>query len=75
MTSASEQAHLTVTVNGATAPCAAGTSVAALVAGITEAERGVAVALNGEVVPRSAWAATGLTEGDRIEVLTAAQGG
>lgn len=37
--------------------------------------RGVAVALNEEVVPRSRWAATRLTHGDRIEVLVATQGG
>ncbi|HWC13128.1 MAG TPA: sulfur carrier protein ThiS [Actinomycetota bacterium] len=36
---------------------------------------GVAVALNGEVVPRAAWASTKLTRGDRVEVLVAAQGG
>ena len=39
------------------------------------APRGIAVAVNGEVVPRSAWEATGLQPGDRVEVLTAAQGG
>jgi sulfur carrier protein len=37
--------------------------------------KGVAVALNGDVVPRSAWPATRPAEGDRIEVLTAVQGG
>lgn len=36
---------------------------------------GVAVALNGAVVPRSLWAQTLLTSGDDIEVVTAAQGG
>ena len=33
------------------------------------------VARGGTVVPRSAWSATGLAEGDRVEVLTATQGG
>jgi sulfur carrier protein len=66
---------MTVVVNGDRTPIPEGASVAALVARLTEAERGVAVALNGEVVPRSAWADTGLADGDRIEVLTAAQGG
>jgi len=37
--------------------------------------RGVAVALNGEVVPASAWASTRLTDGARLEVLRAVQGG
>ena len=36
---------------------------------------GVAVALNGAVVPRSLWAQTFLVTGDDIEVVTAAQGG
>jgi len=38
-------------------------------------ERGVAVALDGEVVARSAWRTTTLAEGARLEVLRAAQGG
>ena len=37
--------------------------------------QGVAVAVNGEVVPRSGWASTELAEGDEIEVLMAVQGG
>ncbi|MFC7530419.1 sulfur carrier protein ThiS [Actinoplanes sp. GCM10030250] len=50
-------------------------SVAALVAEITSANRGVAVAVNGTVVPRSTWSAVDLADGDKVEVLTAAQGG
>jgi len=37
--------------------------------------RGVAVALQGEVVPRAKWAATVLHDGERVEVLAAIQGG
>jgi sulfur carrier protein len=44
------------------------------VAAVTEARRGVAVALNGEVVPRSEWDRP-LADGDAVEVLTATQGG
>jgi sulfur carrier protein len=36
---------------------------------------GVAVAVNGEVVPRGAWERTPLAEGARVEVLAAVQGG
>jgi sulfur carrier protein len=50
-------------------------SVQALVERLTAARRGVAVAVNGTVVPRSTWAAVPLADGDRVEVLTAAQGG
>jgi sulfur carrier protein len=37
--------------------------------------RGVAVALDNEVVPRGRWSSTPLAEGARIEVLAAIQGG
>lgn len=42
---------------------------------VGEPRRGLAVALNGEVVPRTGWPATPLRDGDRVEILTAAQGG
>lgn len=37
--------------------------------------RGVAVAVDGQVVPRVEHAATGLHEGARVEIVTAVQGG
>jgi sulfur carrier protein len=37
--------------------------------------KGFAIALNGAVVPRGAWAATALNDGDRIEIIRAMQGG
>jgi sulfur carrier protein len=39
------------------------------------ATRGVAVALDNEVVPRGRWSSTSLREGVRVEVLAAIQGG
>jgi len=39
------------------------------------AARGIAVALNGEVVPRSQYATIELTEGATVEIVTAVQGG
>ncbi len=36
---------------------------------------GVAVALNGSVVPRSEWPSTFLRTSDRVEIVTAAAGG
>jgi sulfur carrier protein len=63
-------------VNGAPAPLPSPATVGALVGAMTgNGGRGIAVALNGEVVPRSAWDDTHLEPGDRVEVLTAAQGG
>jgi sulfur carrier protein len=64
-----------ITVNGEPDEVADGTTVADLVSRHRESPRGVAVARNEEVVPRSRWDATAVAEGDRIEILTAAQGG
>ncbi|UGQ10012.1 sulfur carrier protein ThiS [Yinghuangia sp. ASG 101] len=64
-----------VSVNGEPRPLAPGTTLAALVATMTSATKGVAVAVNEHVVPRSAWPVTVLRAGDRVEVLTAVQGG
>ncbi len=65
----------TVLVNGDPREVAPGTTLAALVAGLTAAPTGVAVAVNDAVVPRAAWPVTRLAAGDRVEVLTAVQGG
>ncbi|MBO2452499.1 sulfur carrier protein ThiS [Actinomadura barringtoniae] len=62
-------------VNGEARELPDGANVAEVVAAVTAAPSGVAAALNDEVVRRSAWAATTLREADRIEVLTAVQGG
>jgi sulfur carrier protein len=64
-----------VRVNGEQRDLANGTNVAEVVGTLTDAERGVAVAVDGEVIPRSAWAATALADGQHVEVLRAVQGG
>lgn len=66
---------MTVQVNGEARELTDGTNVADVVRALTDAERGVAVAVDGEVVPRSAWAATALADGQHVEVLRAVQGG
>ena len=43
--------------------------------GIDADVRGVAVALNGAVVPRGAWGSTRLAAGDSVEVLAPSAGG
>ena len=43
--------------------------------GAADGGRGVAVALDGEVVPRGQWPSTAVREGQRLEVLHAVQGG
>jgi len=64
-----------VIVNGDSRDLPAGMTVETVVAQITEARTGVAVALNDEVVRRSAWASTPVNDADRVEILTAVQGG
>ncbi|MGH3747733.1 MAG: sulfur carrier protein ThiS [Micromonosporaceae bacterium] len=67
---------MNVSINGARRDLLpAEATLADVVATVTAAASGVAVAVNGEVVPRAEWSSTVLGEGDRIEVLTAAQGG
>jgi sulfur carrier protein len=62
-------------VNGEDRDMADGATVGALVAELARSPKGMAVAVNAEVVPRSRWDAVPLRAGDRIEVLSAAQGG
>lgn len=66
---------MTVVVNGERRELHHEATVADVVRLLVESERGVAVALDGEVVPRSAWATTRLRDGHHIEVLRAVQGG
>ena len=62
-------------MNGFEYEVAPSINLAELVARISSAETGIAVAVNDEVVPRHAWRATSVGSGARIEVLTAVQGG
>ncbi|MCW2918619.1 MAG: thiamine biosynthesis protein ThiS [Actinomycetia bacterium] len=66
---------MTVIVNGEPREIADGATVASVVAAVTKATAGVAVALNDEVVRRAEWTATPIRDADRLEVLTAVQGG
>ena len=40
-----------------------------------EVRRGMAVAVDAEVVPRSSWSTTQVSDGARVEIVTAVQGG
>ena len=42
---------------------------------VDNGKRGIAVAVNGAIVPRAAWAQTTLRAGDRIEIVRVLQGG
>jgi sulfur carrier protein len=64
-----------VSVNGDTRVVPDDATLHSVVVSVTESEQGVAVALNDSVVSRAEWPHTRLSQGDRVEVLTAVQGG
>ncbi len=66
---------ITITLNGRRRELDGPKTVAALVDSMGLAPRQVAVALNGEVVPRGDWAATEIADGDTVEIVRAVGGG
>jgi sulfur carrier protein len=66
-----------VTLNGELVVLGDDATVAGAVerAGVNGNARGVAVAVDGDVVPRGEWAETELHEGQSVEVVAAIQGG
>jgi sulfur carrier protein len=68
---------VSVTINGERRELPPGATVSSLVQSLQNAPegRGVAVALEGEVVPRAQWPKTQLSDGATVEVVVAVQGG
>lgn len=66
---------MNVHVNGRDLDVAENATVADALREVGAPTTGVAVALDGAVVPRGAWASTALCDGATVEVLTAVQGG
>jgi len=66
-----------IVLNGQDSDVRAGETVADVLARLSLQvdARGVAVAVDGEVVPRASWTSYALPEDARVEVLTAMQGG
>jgi sulfur carrier protein len=66
-----------ICVNGRTTDMPAGATIATILDRLDLAgeARGVAVAVDAEVVPRSQWDTFTVPDGARVEVLTAVQGG
>ena len=64
-----------LTVNGEPVELAPGRTVEQLVLDRAPEHRRVAVAVNGDVVPRSTWAGRPLQPGDAVELLVAVAGG
>jgi sulfur carrier protein len=76
MSEASVASQASIRVNGATEPLVAATLAALLAEKAVDTEqKGIAVALNGAVVPRAAWSETALKAGDNVEIVRARQGG
>jgi sulfur carrier protein len=68
--------HTSIRVNGQDEPLAVATLAALLEEkAIDTGRRGIAVALNGAIVPRAAWPQTKLNAGDSVEIVRARQGG
>jgi sulfur carrier protein len=68
---------LTLSINGAPVQVASGTTIAEVVATLTEQDdpKGVAVAVDRCVIPRSEWETTTARAGSLVEVVGAAAGG
>jgi sulfur carrier protein len=66
---------MSIVINGEPSDVAAPITVAALLEELDVPSRGVAVAVDAEVVPRGAWEAFAIVDGARVEVLIAVQGG
>ena len=68
---------MTIELNGEPLELAGPATISTAIArsGVDADRRGIAVAVDGEVVPRSAWDETELSDGQRVEVVGAIQGG
>ena len=64
-----------ITVNGQQRETSDELRLDELVRQISDRSTGIAVAVNSEVVPRGSWTGTAVQPGDRIDVVTAVQGG
>jgi sulfur carrier protein len=64
-----------ISVNGEAWQGPVGTTVSHIVANWCPSPKGVAVARNGDVVSKSRWETTEVSNGDRIEIVSAAAGG
>jgi sulfur carrier protein len=71
-----EASAASIRVNGQSEQLVAATLAALIEAkAIDIGQRGIAVAVNGAVVPRAAWPQTALQAGDSVEIVRARQGG
>jgi len=64
-----------ISVNGEPTELPPGITIAALVAGRGAPDSGVAVAIDGEVVPKREWGTTTVLDDSAVEIVMAVQGG
>ncbi len=64
-----------ITVNGQARETERPVTIAELLAQLGHPDRGVAVALDGTVVPKTLWPTTALEDNAIVEIVTAVQGG
>jgi len=64
-----------ITLNGERCELADGTTLVTFISARTGSTRGSAVVVDDEVVPRGSWADYRLRDGQRVELITAVQGG
>jgi sulfur carrier protein len=65
-----------ITVNGATRSVPESTTVTSLATALVgPVHDGIAIALNGTVIPAGSWAEQTIRSGDRVDIITALQGG
>lgn len=62
-------------VNGESRSVEDGCPIAQLLQRLELGEQGLAVLVNGELIPRATWPARGLVDGDRIEIVRMVGGG
>ena len=67
--------NMKISVNNKETEITPGTSVQALAISLRLPDKGVAIAVNNRMVPRTAWATTGLQESDSLVIIQAACGG
>jgi sulfur carrier protein len=76
MSASSSTAALTVIVNDEPRTLSGDGTVASLAGELGLADRkGIAIAINGAVIPRASWPTHALAAGDRVLVIRATQGG
>lgn len=69
------QRTITIIANGQPRPLKDGSSIADLLRTLTISPARVVAQMNGEIIPREAFATTVLHEGDRLELVTLVGGG